>query len=120
LGRGNLFIYTLPTSPLAEAAIYFGLGGPCFHLIPQRDPLATLLRAGARLLHEGACAELLLALIHADRCLVFLLAQRNPDNGFDVHPGLCSLESALAFAQAHPDPDFPLAANRLPSHQDAP
>ncbi len=28
LGRGNLFIYTLPSSPLAEAAIHFGLTGP--------------------------------------------------------------------------------------------
>jgi len=27
LARGNLFIYTLPSSPLAEAAIHFGLTG---------------------------------------------------------------------------------------------
>ena len=32
LGRGNLFIYTLPTSPLAEAAIHFGLQGPLLYL----------------------------------------------------------------------------------------
>lgn len=32
MGRGNLFIYTLPTSPLAEAAIHFGLSGPLFYL----------------------------------------------------------------------------------------
>ena len=31
LGRGNYFIYTLPTSPLAECAIHFGLNGPVFY-----------------------------------------------------------------------------------------
>ena len=31
LGRGNLFIYTLPSSPLAESAIYFGLAGPLIY-----------------------------------------------------------------------------------------
>ena len=32
LGRGNLFIYTLPTSPAAEAAIHFGLAGPLLYV----------------------------------------------------------------------------------------
>ena len=32
LGRGNLFIYTLASSPLAEAAIHFGLQGPTFYM----------------------------------------------------------------------------------------
>ena len=32
LGRGNLFIYTLPSSPLAEVAIHFGLSGPISYL----------------------------------------------------------------------------------------
>lgn len=37
LGRSNLFIYTLPTSPLAEAAIHFHLRGPLLFLGPGRD-----------------------------------------------------------------------------------
>ena len=32
LGRANLFVYTLPTTPIAESAIYFGLTGPLFYL----------------------------------------------------------------------------------------
>jgi hypothetical protein len=32
MGRGSLFVYTLPTSPLAETAIHFGLEGPLIHL----------------------------------------------------------------------------------------
>lgn len=32
MGRGNLFIYTLPSSQLAEAAIHFGLQGPLLYM----------------------------------------------------------------------------------------
>jgi hypothetical protein len=32
LGRGNLFIYTLPSSPMAEASIHFGLKGPLLYM----------------------------------------------------------------------------------------
>jgi len=32
LGRANLFIYTLPSSSLAEAAIHFGLTGPLLYM----------------------------------------------------------------------------------------
>jgi len=31
MGRGNLFIYTLPSSPLAEVSIHFGLRGPLLY-----------------------------------------------------------------------------------------
>jgi len=37
LGRGNLFIYTLPTSPLAEAAIHFGFSGPLIYVGIYQD-----------------------------------------------------------------------------------
>lgn len=32
LARGNLFVYTLPSSPLAEAAIHFGFQGPMLYM----------------------------------------------------------------------------------------
>ena len=32
LGRANLFVYTLPTTPIAESAIYLGLTGPLFYM----------------------------------------------------------------------------------------
>ncbi len=37
LARGNLFIYTLPTSPLAEVMIHFGLQGPLMYASPSDD-----------------------------------------------------------------------------------
>ncbi len=43
LGRGNLFIYTLPSSPLAEAAIHFGLQGPLLYIRHSEKPEENLL-----------------------------------------------------------------------------
>jgi len=43
LGRGNLFIYTLPSSPLAEAAIHFGLQGPLAYIRHAENPEKRLL-----------------------------------------------------------------------------
>ncbi|TRZ93705.1 hypothetical protein D4R78_07925 [bacterium] len=43
LGRGNLFIYTLPSSPLAEAAITFGLQGPLAYIRHTDKPEENLL-----------------------------------------------------------------------------
>ena len=39
LARGTLFIYTLPSSPLAEAAICFGLSGPMMYIGVREDHL---------------------------------------------------------------------------------
>ncbi|NQU73259.1 MAG: hypothetical protein HQ547_00925, partial [Candidatus Omnitrophica bacterium] len=43
LGRGNFFIYTLPSSPLAEAAIHFGLCGPLAYIGYAKEPEENLL-----------------------------------------------------------------------------
>jgi 3-oxoacyl-[acyl-carrier-protein] synthase II len=43
LGRGNLFIYTLPSSPLAESAIHFGLQGPILYMLNLEKPQDYLL-----------------------------------------------------------------------------
>jgi len=47
LARANLFIYTLPTSPLAEIAIHFKLNGPLFYTS------ADLLCTASGLLTDG-------------------------------------------------------------------
>ncbi len=55
LGRSNLFVYTLPTSPLAEAAIHFGLHGPLFFLgAGAGEGLGDAFRAAADFLAAGA------------------------------------------------------------------
>src|SRR5574337_775506 len=43
LSRGNLFIYTLPSSPFGEAAIHFGLAGPLLYVADRGRSLLPLL-----------------------------------------------------------------------------
>jgi len=49
LARGNLFIYTLPTSPIAEAAIHFGLAGPTLYLGSPSGGMCAALEAAHRM-----------------------------------------------------------------------
>jgi 3-oxoacyl-(acyl-carrier-protein) synthase len=42
MGRGNLFIYTLPTSTMGEIAIALSLAGPTMHVHDDASPLAAL------------------------------------------------------------------------------
>lgn len=63
LGRGNLFIYTLPTSTFAEAAIHFGLKGPLLYSSGTGgtgSPLFEAVSVASRLIQEGG-ADLMLA-----------------------------------------------------------
>jgi hypothetical protein len=60
LGRGNLFIYTLPSSPLAEAAIHFGLQGPLAYIRQANNPEENLL-AHAQLWAQNNAAQAILA-----------------------------------------------------------
>jgi len=62
LARGNLFIYTLPTSPLAEAAIHFGLQGPLLYLRDPERPEDRLLTQ-AELMIQNKEASTLLAVV---------------------------------------------------------
>jgi len=53
MARANLFIYTLPSSPLAEAAVHFGLEGPLFYLRNQDASIESLLTTAQRMIDEG-------------------------------------------------------------------
>lgn len=46
-GRANLFLYTLPTSPLGEASVHFGLTGDIAYFATSDRPLPELLEAAA-------------------------------------------------------------------------
>jgi hypothetical protein len=60
LGRGNLFIYTLASSPLAEASIHFGLQGPLAYIRNIEKPKERLL-AQAQLLIKNEEVQAMLA-----------------------------------------------------------
>jgi 3-oxoacyl-(acyl-carrier-protein) synthase len=53
LGRGNLFIYTLPTSVAGEIAIALTLTGPCMFVQDDVQPLTALVRHAQRLVADG-------------------------------------------------------------------
>lgn len=49
-GRANLFLYTLPTSPLGEASVHFGLTGEIAYFAVKENPLQCLMEVA-----EDAC-----------------------------------------------------------------
>jgi len=74
LGRSNLFVYTLPTSTLAEAAILFGLHGPLLFLAsePGAD-LAGAFHAARDFLAGAAVPSMLVCDAAPDGVLVHVV-----------------------------------------------
>ena len=72
LGRGNLFIYTLPSSPLAEAAIHFGLTGKLLYLGFAKNTEKESLKYALNMLKTESNKTMLLvnASSQAATCLV--------------------------------------------------
>lgn len=44
-GRANLFLYTLPTSPLGEVSVHFGLTGNIAYFADSENPLKVMIEA---------------------------------------------------------------------------
>jgi 3-oxoacyl-(acyl-carrier-protein) synthase len=59
LGRGNLFIYTLPTSVAGEIAIALSLTGPTLFVKDDIAPLAGLVRHAEHLIADGEADHML-------------------------------------------------------------
>lgn len=103
MGRGNFFIYTLPTSTLGEVAIALALRGPSLYLHDAAQPLATLVQHAGHLIEDGE-AEGILALwsdAHAAVCLS--IDGRSSDGKYDFlfddpHPSPLQLANRLRFA----------------------
>lgn len=73
LGRGNLFIYTLPTSPLGEAAIQYGLTGPLLYAAGGVAPLRTALELAAELVAGGEAPRMLAGEAGMDEAIYFVV-----------------------------------------------
>jgi len=98
LGRGNLFIYTLPTSAAAEAAICFGLRGPLLYAAPAAAPAPALLSMAAGMLTRGEAGVMLALIAEAAAGACFVLAPAAAS-----HQGIASVEEALRVAGAERD-----------------
>jgi len=76
LARGNLFIYTLPSSALAEAAIHFGLQGPMTYLYSPAEPFAALLATAAGMIAAGEATAMLAVAADATGAVCHVLGPR--------------------------------------------
>lgn len=73
LARGNLFIYTLPSSPLAEAAIHFGLTGSLFYLGFTKDAEKESLKYACQMLKAKSAKTILLVNADTQQATCWLL-----------------------------------------------
>jgi hypothetical protein len=89
LGRANLFVYTLPSIPVAEAAIHFKCQGPLLYLGFSREPIASLLRQSDRMILREEAAAMVAVRASEKNAQCFMLRRK----------GEAGTESALALEQ---------------------
>jgi len=99
LSRGNLFIYTLPSSPIGEAAIHFGLLGPVVYAASESNALMAVLDMAVDMLLANEVPVMLVGKAEADEAVFFVLEW---DSGQDRSP-LCGLAEARTLVEASPD-----------------
>lgn len=80
MGRGNLFIYTLPTSAIAEVAIGLGMDGPLFYEELTGSPFAGLLKAGCDCMESGQAEQMVVVWQH-ERATVSSFLMSDADEG---------------------------------------
>ncbi len=94
LGRGSLFIYTLPSSPLSEAAIYFGLAGPLFYMAGADKTFAQLTSLAADMIRNNE-ASVMLAGMTGNESAFFLVLSRASNNAGSILCDIAQAESIL-------------------------
>jgi len=94
LARGNLFIYTLPTSPLAEAAIHFGCQGPLLYASFPQEQIPSLLCSAKDMILRGESGGMLAITCDEDEGICFVLDRQEDDKG----ARLCTFEDAVAIS----------------------
>jgi hypothetical protein len=79
LGRGNYFIYTLPSSPLAECSIHFGLEGPILYLGGGTSEFARPLEAASEIMADSQADLMLAGVTSPEGAMFMVLAPRDED-----------------------------------------
>ncbi len=72
IARGSLFVYTLPSSPLADAAIHFGCQGPLLYQYEPSAPLTSIMARVENFLADGEATRMAIYMndAHSALCLV--------------------------------------------------
>jgi 3-oxoacyl-[acyl-carrier-protein] synthase II len=89
LSRGNLFIYTLPTSSLAEAAICFHLNGPILYVASQEQSASFALREAAEIVKANG-ASMMVAVTGTQEEMICCVVKKKNERG----KGTSSVEMA--------------------------
>lgn len=99
LSRGNLFIYTLPSSPIGEAAIHFGFLGPVLYAAGESNALPAVLDIAAEMLAADEAPVMLAGKAEADEAIFFVM-QRESGQGGSV---LCDAAQARSLVETGSD-----------------
>jgi 3-oxoacyl-(acyl-carrier-protein) synthase len=98
LSRGNLFIYTLPSSPLGEAAIHFGFLGPLLYAVGTDNSLLSVLDTAAEMVLAGETPLMLAGKAEEGEAVYFVLSGIS---GF-ASPALCGYPLAREIVEMNP------------------
>ena len=99
LSRGNLFIYTLPSSPVGEAAIHFGFLGPLLYAAGEENSLVPLLDTAEEMILAGEAPVMVAGKAEEDHA-VFLVLDGTAGHGGTA---LCGLSDARSIVEVNPD-----------------
>jgi len=90
LARGNLFVYTLPSSPLGEAAIHFGFNGLTLYIGGTENLLEEAVSVAASVIHSKDASVMLAGEVSGSSALYITLADESFKN-----ESLCSMDQAM-------------------------
>lgn len=94
LSRGNLFIYTLPSSPAGEAAIHFGLRGPLLYVGGGDNSVLQALDTASHIVRGREAPAMLAGMAEPDEALFFVIGEAQSK------PAFCSLAEAFSVVKA--------------------
>ena len=77
IARGNLFIYTLPSTPMAEAAIYFGFQGPLLYIKFQHNKIPSMLRFAGKMILRGETSKMIAVEASEEKSVCFVLGKQD-------------------------------------------
>jgi 3-oxoacyl-[acyl-carrier-protein] synthase II len=77
LSRGNLFIYTLPSSPLGEAAIHFGLQGPLLYVTSTGNSLPSVMAMASDMILLDETSAMLAGMAEEEEAVYFFLMKKS-------------------------------------------
>lgn len=98
MGRGNLFIYTLPTSAPGEVAIALGLTGPTMHIHADGGTFGSLIETAEQMIGDGEAAGMICLWSDPTAAVCAAVGAGPTDDRFDI-AAITPLELARQWAK---------------------